>query len=84
MIRAGAQVWDVGQQPDLDTLAVHIRELTDGAVHLHQVDTGGNEYAVVLATAKLTGRQAAAVFDRWWTDAGNEDVFTINEGDLDG
>ncbi len=82
MSRAAAMTWDCGQQPDLDLLAAHIHDLTGGALRLYQVDTGGNEYAIVVATAPLTATQAAAVFDWWWTDAGTNDVFTINEGDL--
>ncbi len=84
MTRAAAMTWDCGQQPALDLLAAHIHDLTNGALRLHQVDTGGNEYAIILATVPLTGVQAAAVFDRWWTGTAAETTFNIDEGDTHG
>ncbi len=82
MTRAAALTWDCGQQPDLDLLAAHIHDLTGGALRLHQVDTGGNEYAIVLAPTPLTATQAAEVFDQWWTGTAADTTFTINSEDM--
>jgi hypothetical protein len=45
--------WDWRAQPDLDELADAIRDLSGGRLHLAQVDTGGDSYAVVLSTLPL-------------------------------
>ncbi len=82
MIRAAAMTWDCGQQPDLDVLAAHIHDLSAGALRLHQVDTGGNEYAIVLATTPLTVTQAAEVFDQWLTGAATDTTFNSNWEEL--
>lgn len=47
--------WDWREQPDLDELT---RILARHNVHLHQVDTGSDQYAVVIAGTKLTAKQA--------------------------
>lgn len=59
--------WDCRQQPDLHELADTIRVLSGGRVHLHDVgDTGGQDYAVVLATEELTDAQVRAAWERHW------------------
>lgn len=56
--------WDYRQQPDIDALTEGIRDLSGGRLYLHQVDTGGDEYAVVLSTADLTDAGARVVWER--------------------
>lgn len=55
--------WDWRQQPDLDRLAAAIRDLTGGNVGLHQVDTGSDEYAIVLADQLLTDAEARSIWE---------------------
>lgn len=55
--------WDWRGQPDLVTLADAIRELSDGRLHLYEVGTGGDEYAIVLATAALPPAEVQRLFD---------------------
>jgi hypothetical protein len=56
--------WDWRGQPDLDELARILLEVSAGTVHLHQVDTGGDEYAIVLADRALSDREALDVYER--------------------
>ncbi len=84
MTRAVALTWDWRQQPDWERLAVVVLDLSGGRVHLRLVDTGSDEYALVVADRDLTEQQATRVFDRWAIDGQTGDLFTINEGDLDG
>lgn len=57
-------VWDYGQQPDMDALAKAVREISGGAVHLHQADTGGSDYALVIAPAPLTDQAVEEIWNR--------------------
>jgi hypothetical protein len=54
--------WDWRQQPDLDRLAQILLEISDGRVHLHQVDTGSDEYAIVLSDRPLTRTEADSCY----------------------
>lgn len=57
--------WDWEEQPPLDRVATLVRDLSGGAVHMHQVDdTGHDEYALIVAGRELSGEQIAAAWDR--------------------
>jgi hypothetical protein len=56
--------WDVGQQPDMDELAKAVREVSGGACHLHEVDTGSNDYALVISPTPLDEQAVADVWHR--------------------
>lgn len=56
--------WDYRQQPDLDQLARAVLDLSGGRVHLHRVDTGCDEYGIVLADREMTAAAAHAVWMR--------------------
>ena len=72
--RASVMSWDSGEQPDLDRLVAILRDLSGGAVHLASVDTGMNEYAVVVSTVPLDKAGVQATFERWWVpeDGGDD------------
>lgn len=55
--------WDWKGQPDLDALGRAIERLSLGRVLLHKVDTGSDDYAIVLATEELSPEQARDVYD---------------------
>lgn len=57
--------WDCREQPDLDQLAETIRTMSGGTVHLHQVDTGAQWYAIVLAPGEVDDQAVAGVYERW-------------------
>jgi len=59
--------WDWREQPDLDQLAAAITDLSGGTVHLHQVQTETDQYAVVLSTADLSAEQAYDIYWKDWT-----------------
>ena len=56
--------WDWRQQPDLDALGAALRRVSGGAVNLHKVNTGSDEYAIVLAAEPLDGAQVAEAYRR--------------------
>lgn len=57
--------WDYREQPDLGTLDEILAEVSGGRIHLHQVDTGSDQYAIVVADRELT---AAEVDEAWRGD----------------
>jgi len=63
MARFGVLTWDWREQPNLETLGRILGEL--GGLSLHQVDTGGDEYAIVISeSGGLTDAQVTAVWER--------------------
>lgn len=58
--------WDWREQPNLAELATAIRELSDDRVHLTQVDTGSDQYAIVLSRGRLSAESAAAAYAGEW------------------
>ena len=50
--------WDVGQQPDLDELANAVYDASDGLVRIHPIDTGSNDYAIVVADHRVDAAHA--------------------------
>jgi hypothetical protein len=58
--------WDWKAQPSLDRFARIISDLSGGNVHLAQVNTGSDEYAVVLSDEPLNKDEAVEVYRRRW------------------
>jgi hypothetical protein len=65
-VRTAVLLWDWRQQPDLDALSRAITDLSGGTLHLHQVNTGSDEYAIVLATGQLDAEAAQAAYQQTW------------------
>jgi hypothetical protein len=61
--RTGYASWDWREQPDLTRLAVLVADLSDGRVHLRQVRTGTDEYAVVVAGRPMDDDQARSLWE---------------------
>lgn len=59
--------WDWREQPDLDDLADAVREVSGGRAHVTQVDTGSDQYAIVIADRKLTADEAIAAHEAVWS-----------------
>lgn len=55
--------WGCRTQPDLDALAAAVLDVSGGRVHLVQVDTGGDEYAVAVATRPLDADEALRLWE---------------------
>jgi hypothetical protein len=66
VIRTELLSWDWREQPDLDRLAQIVRDLSGLRVHLTQVDTGSDEYAIVLSDQQLSEDEAAQVYAGRW------------------
>jgi len=62
--RAEALTWDWHDQPDLDQLARAIHKLSNGTVHLTKVDTGMDNYAIVLTDQPVTADAAEAAYEQ--------------------
>lgn len=58
--------WDWREQPDLDELARVLLDVSGGVVRLYQVDTGCDEYAVVVADRELGVTEVEAEWRRRW------------------
>jgi hypothetical protein len=58
--------WDWREQPDLTALARDIADLSGGRLYLAGVDTGSDEYAVVLSTAQLDKAAVDEAYRRRW------------------
>lgn len=50
--------WDYREQIDLDELTAYVGELFGDRVHLTQVDTGSDQYVVVISNEPVTAEQA--------------------------
>jgi hypothetical protein len=57
--------WDWREQPNLDELARAVREVSGGTVHVAQVDTSSDQYAIVVSTVALDGPAVVDAYDRW-------------------
>lgn len=57
-------VWGWRQQPDLDQLAATAAAVSGGTCRITVVDTGGDEYALVVGPRALAPDEAYAVYER--------------------
>lgn len=64
MSRTEVLTWGWREQPDLDRLARIITDLSGGTVHLVQVETGSDEYAIVLSDRALTKDEVDEAYRR--------------------
>lgn len=56
--------WDWREQPNLAVLAAAVSEVSGGRMHVSQVDTGTDDYVIVISDRVLTGDEADAVYAR--------------------
>lgn len=61
--------WDCREQPDLADLAAALAEVSNGTVHLTEVDTGDDQYAIVLDSRPVTKQEA---YEMYRSNAGYE------------
>jgi hypothetical protein len=64
--RTEVLTWDWRQQPDLARLARILLEVSGGTVHLAEVDTGSDEYAIVLSGRFLSEAEVDAAYRATW------------------
>ncbi len=75
--RAAALSWDWKDQPDLDTLARQIHDLTGGRLTLHTVDDGTDNVNILVTTAVLTPTEAHNAFIRATQTDGAPEVIDL-------
>lgn len=62
--------WDWRGQPDIEELNEAVSAVFDG-IHCPQVtsvDTGGDEYAVLVSPAPMTSAEAQAAYEEHWEE----------------
>lgn len=64
--------WDWREQPDLPELARKLFAVSGGTVHLREIDTGSDEYAIVLASEPITAAQATDAYKATWDVSDDE------------
>lgn len=69
MSRTEVLSWDWREQPDLERLARMVNDLSGGTVHIAEVDTDSDEYAIVLSDALLTKADVVGAYEKRWGDA---------------
>ena len=57
--------WDWREQPDLAELARALTEVSNGTVHLTEVATGDDQYAIVLDSRPVTKQEAYEMYRSW-------------------
>ena len=55
--------WDWREQPNLAQLGRAIHDLSGGLLHLHEVQTGSDDYAIVIADQPLTDAEARRIYE---------------------
>lgn len=72
-MKVGVLTWDWKEQPDMQALARIVREI-GGNVRIAEVDTGSDEYAVVVSVGEI---HAEHVYEQWCADD-NPNVFELD------
>lgn len=58
--------WDWREQPDINDLKKIITELSGGSLHVEEIDTDSDEYAIAFSTEPLSKESAKeAYLSRW-------------------
>jgi hypothetical protein len=78
--RAGILSWDTNQSPDIEDLAKLIHTLSDGKLHLREIDTKSDFYAVVISDAELDEATTDRLFGQWWCSDDRYDVVKVAHG----
>ena len=63
--RSEVMSWYWREQPDLTELTRILTDLTDGRLKLYDVETGSDEYAIVLTTGDLDDADIPKLYDRY-------------------
>lgn len=63
--RCGTDVitWDWRERIDIERLAAVILERSGGTIHITDVDTGSDEYAIVISAQQLTQDEALMAYE---------------------
>lgn len=63
--------WDWREQPDLIALANILRDMA--GVQLYRVDTGSDQYAIVLADRDMTEDETRVAWRRTWDEEATDE-----------
>ena len=59
--------WDWKEQPDLDELDRAVWMASGGFARVHPIDTGSDEFAIVVADHRVTADEADAAYRGRWS-----------------
>lgn len=65
-VRVVVMSWDWREQPDLEQLDQAVRLASGGLARVHTIDTGSDEYAIVVADHRITQAEAEAAWQARW------------------
>jgi hypothetical protein len=57
--------WDWKDQPDISELHRAVCDISGGKVHIREVESGTDDYTIVVSDAELDDEQAQAAYRAW-------------------
>lgn len=57
--------WDWREQPDVEEFHRAVFDISEGKVHITKVDTGSDEYAVIVSDEQLVDGEPEALYREW-------------------
>jgi hypothetical protein len=60
--------WDWKEYVDLDQLGCIIHDLSGGDINLYEVDTGSDQYAIVISRGEMTPEQVVEAYRGRWDE----------------
>ena len=58
--------WDWKESPDFAEIGPAITEVSGGTVFITEVETGSDQFAIVVSSSQLTAEQAAEAYQEEW------------------
>lgn len=65
--------WDWREQIDLLALHNILRDMAGADIRLYRIDTGSDQYAIVLADRDMTDAEARAAWRRTWDEEATDE-----------
>ncbi len=60
--------WDWKEYAPTDLIAKAVAEVSNGHVHIHDVNTNSDQFAIVVTDEELTEEQVASVWKARWSE----------------
>lgn len=61
--RTKVMVWDWKESPDMEELGRTVLNFSDGAVHMYEVDTQSDCFALVITTKEMTPEEVLQAYE---------------------
>lgn len=76
--RVGVLTWDWKGSLDVNALASVLHDLTDGRIVIQEVDTGSDQYGIVIAGHPIGGADAANAYEKWQASDGRTYMIEVD------